>query len=392
MKWGDYKNRPASMGQDMRTFEYRLYPNRKQHGQLLACLHESRGLYNEMLGLLKDHHAQTGKFLFKNELCALFKGRSGEHVPASTVQMLADRLDKALTRYLDGKAKGDNVGFPRFKSANRWRSIDLRQYPQDFRLSDDNRYLVVPHKLGRMIKIKLHRPFTGKPKQAHLVRRADRHWYVLIVCQTEPHEDIEQLHSDTEACEHGEIGLDMGLNVFLADSNGNMIPNPRYLRRSSKALRRKQRTLSRRKKGSQRWKKAARLVAQTHLKVARQRRDFAHKAAKHYAQHYRRIVVENLHTQGLIQNRRLAKSILDVGWYIFFVLLAEKAERAGHEVIRVSPYNTSQMCSNCGALVPKGLSVRVHHCQTCGYVADRDVNAAINILRAGAPPSGTVSQ
>src|SRR5690349_15774761 len=102
----------------MRTFEYRLHTNRTQRQQLLACLKDSRGLYNEMLEAIKHHYAQTGKFLFKYDLIAVFKGRGGETVPASTVQMLADRLDKALKRYLACKEVGIPHGFPRFKKPN----------------------------------------------------------------------------------------------------------------------------------------------------------------------------------------------------------------------------------------------------------------------------------
>ncbi|HEX6778977.1 MAG TPA: helix-turn-helix domain-containing protein, partial [Ktedonobacterales bacterium] len=104
----------------MRTFEYRLYLNHRQRQHLMACLKDARGLYNEMLEATKAHYAETGTFLFKYDLMAAFKGRAGEHVPATTVQTLADRLDKALKRYLVFKEQGIPCGFPRFKNPNRW--------------------------------------------------------------------------------------------------------------------------------------------------------------------------------------------------------------------------------------------------------------------------------
>ena len=109
----------------IRTFEYRLYPNRHQYSLLMKCLIESRRLYNEMLALTRDHYALTGEFLFKYSLTARFKGRGGEHVPASTVQVLAHRLDKALKRFVARKKLGQPAGFPRFKGPNRWHSIHL---------------------------------------------------------------------------------------------------------------------------------------------------------------------------------------------------------------------------------------------------------------------------
>src|SRR5215475_9263433 len=107
----------------MRTFEYRLYPNRAQRQQLKACLMESRAIYNEMLAALKAQFEAHGTFLTKYDLNMRFKGRGGDRVPASTVQTLADRLSKALKRYLHMKDLGLPVGFPRFKSPNRWHSV-----------------------------------------------------------------------------------------------------------------------------------------------------------------------------------------------------------------------------------------------------------------------------
>jgi transposase len=98
-----------------KTFEYRLHPNRIQHGQLLSCLTQSRRIYNEMLEVVKDHHDETGGFFNRYDLTYRFKGRGGEHVPQSTVQTLANRLDKALKRFLHRRELGQKVGFPRFK-------------------------------------------------------------------------------------------------------------------------------------------------------------------------------------------------------------------------------------------------------------------------------------
>jgi putative transposase len=103
-------------------------------------------------------------------------------------------------------------------------------------------------------------------------------------------------------------------------------------------------------------------------------------------------VVENLAICNMVKNHHLATSIMDASWGAFLDLLSAKAASAGQEVIRVNPRFTSQQCHQCGEIVQKSLSVRTHSCPFCGYVADRDVNAAKNILaRAGARPSGTVS-
>src|SRR5437588_3002351 len=190
----------------MKTFEYRLFVKKEQSRKLMACLAESRIIYNGMLETVKTQYEQDGIFPSKYELEAAFKGQ-GEHVPATTVQMLADRLSKSLKRFLAAKRNHiPGVGFPRFKKPNRWQSIQLRQYGKDCSLHEDKKHLIVPKKLGHFLKIRLHRPIEGTPKTVHLVHLADGHWYALIVCETEPH----PAHGSS-CCSHPAIGIDVGL-------------------------------------------------------------------------------------------------------------------------------------------------------------------------------------
>lgn len=138
----------------------------------MHCLRESRTIYNGMLETVKQEYEQDGTFPGKYDLEKAFKGQ-GEHVPGTTVQMLADRLSKSLQRFLAAKKNTiPGIGFPRFKTPNRWHSIQLRQYDKDCYLHEDKKHLVVPRKLGHFLKIKLHRPLEGIPKTVHLVLRA----------------------------------------------------------------------------------------------------------------------------------------------------------------------------------------------------------------------------
>jgi len=374
----------------MRTFEYRLYPTKDQQGRLKQCLIETRQAYNAMLEYAKEQYNQSQTFPNKYDLDKVFAGTAGAYTPATTLQTISDRLGKALKFFLNHRHErqpdgSPRIGFPRFKQPNQWHSFQLRQYGVGRDVNIDGRYLAVPKKLGSRIKIKLHRPFEGTPKTVYLVNRADGHWYALIVCETPPSVVVTATEDNRPA-----IGIDVGLKTFLTDSNGDTVDNPRFFRTSQKTLRRKQRALSRRQKGSNRRRKAARSVAQTHLKIDRQRRDFHFKVAHHYAVLYALIVVEHLNIAGMVKNKRLSKSILDAGWASFLNILQSKAESAGSEVRRIDARYTSQKCSNCGELTPKSLSVRTHVCQHCSFVLDRDQNAALNILRAGTQPSGTI--
>jgi putative transposase len=252
---------------------------------------------------------------------------------------------------------------------------------RDAYLDPDTGRLRVPKKLGGRLKLKQHRPLEGTPKTANLVYRADGHWYALIVCD---------LGEAPEKRNGPAVGIDVGLKVFATDSEGGTVENPRCLQKAAKGLRRAQRKLCRRKKGSQRRKKAARAVAKKHLKVSRQRKDHAHKTAREYVDKYAVLAVEDLRVCNMVKNRHLARAISDAGWSQFVNILRLKAESAGCRVYKVAPHRTSQICSNCGKVVEKSLSVRTHVCPWCGYVVDRDHNAARNILakaEARAEPS-----
>ena len=101
----------------MKTFEYRLFVTKQQHALLVQCLRESRLLYNEMLAITKAQYEEKGTFPSKYDLTRIFAGRGGEHVPATTVQMLADRLTKSLKRFLACKELALKVGFPASRKA-----------------------------------------------------------------------------------------------------------------------------------------------------------------------------------------------------------------------------------------------------------------------------------
>jgi putative transposase len=95
------------------------------------------------------------------------------------------------------------------------------------------------------------------------------------------------------------------------------------------------------------------------------------------------VAYEDLNVKGMVKNRHLAKSISDAGWSTWRSWLDYFGYKYGKITVAVSPYNTSQNCSSCGEKVQKSLSTRTHICLRCGFVEDRDINAAINILQKG---------
>jgi putative transposase len=133
-------------------------------------------------------------------------------------------------------------------------------------------------------------------------------------------------------------------------------------------------------------------LKRTYQKVARQRRDFHHKTARSLLPQYDTVYFEDLQVANMAQNEHLAKSIYDAGWSQFCSILTFKAENAGKRTVAVPPVYTSQLCSGCGVLVQKGLSVRWHECPNCGASLHRDHNAALNILWVGQTHQGAATR
>ena len=188
----------------------------------------------------------------------------------------------------------------------------------------------------------------------------------------------------------------LGVGLVFAGSPGTLadgtrIFHPGWYRKAERALKTAQRRVSRRKKGSARRKKAVTLLAKAHQQVRRQRADFHHKTALTLVRATDVIYHEDLQTANLVKNHYLAKSISDAGWSAFLTILVFKAEYAGKRVVAVPPAYTSQICSGCGVVVSKGLSVRWHSCPNCGTSLHRNHNAAKNIERAGQALRGTMA-
>ena len=197
------------------------------------------------------------------------------------------------------------------------------------------------------------------------------------------------------------LGLNVGLSSFYTDSEGNKVDNPRYLRKSEKAIKRLQRRVSKKfKKGfpqSNNYKKAKQKLGRKHLKVQRQRRDFAVKLARCVVTSTDVVAYEDLKVENLVLNRSSAKSISDAAWSQFTSYLQYFGKVFGRIVIAVPADYTSTDCSVCGTRVRKLLSIRTHECPKCRTVLDRDQNAAVNILvkalrLAGIEITNTVGQ
>jgi putative transposase len=358
-----------------KMFKYKLHPTPAQAAQLAGVLRLCRELYNAALQERKEAwqkcHVSVNYYQQKAQLPEIRSSR--EDCAAIYSQVLQDvvlRLDRAFKAFFRRIATGEKPGYPRFKGRNHYHSFTYPQWGNGASL--DNGFLVLS-KIGQ-IAVRWSRPLEGTPKTVTLSQEPDG-WYVCIACAAVPVQPFPLTGEET--------GIDLGLESFLTLTNGEQIANPRHYRTAEKRLVKAHRRVSKRKKGSHRRRKAVRLLQRAHQKTRRQRRDFHHKTALSLLRQYDTVYYEDLQVANMVQNGHLAKSIYDAGWSQFCTILVFKAGNAGKQAVAVPPAYTSQVCSGCGALVLKGLSVRWHECPDCGASLHRDHNGAKNVLWVG---------
>ena len=313
-----------------------------------------------------DYYSQKKDLINTKKLFSEYK-----NIHSQVLQDVIKRVKLTFDRWLKGDKNQKRSGKPRFKGAGRYHSFTYPQMKQNC----INAQKIKLSKIGE-IKFVQHRPIPEgfKVKTATVIRKANGYYVILsLEDKTVPSSDIRIIPQSDNT-----LGIDMGLKAFLIDSEGEEVKIPQYYRQAQKQLRVKQKAVSRKTKGSNRRKKAIKLLAKRHQKVANTRRDFHHKIANNLLKNHDVIAHEKLNIKGLAKSY-LSKSVNDAGWGQFLTILASKAEKAGLLTVAVKPDGTSQECSCCGHIVKKTLSDRWHSCPHCGFEADRDKNAAINI-------------
>lgn len=359
-----------------RNYKYRLYPNRGQEPQLDRVLEIHRQLYNAALQERQEAWRGCGVSINyyhqANQLKAIRQFDDDvDWLNYSSIQQTLRRLDKAFAAFFRRVKAGETPGFPRFKSRQRFTTVEYRYGDGTRLVKRDGKTRLHVQNVGDL-KVKWHREIPAEADLKCIYLKCEHgKWYVIF--------SLELPDPTPPPHEGPATGIDLGLNTLVALSDGQTIDNPRWYRTAEAKLVSAQRVFSRRRKFSGRWRRQARNVARLHAKIANQRRDFQHKLSRQLVNTYRLIAVEDLNVNGLARST-LAKSVHDAGWGQLLMFLAYKAEEAGSQVVAVAPRMTSQICSACGGLVPKDLAVRVHVCPECGLTLDRDVNAARNIL------------
>jgi len=361
-------------------YRYRAYPTPGQTQLLARAFGCARVVFNDALLARRDAYAAGEKISdtqVQRRVVTLAKTTPqrqwlGEVASVALVQACQDarRAYRNWFDSLSGKRKGRKVGHPRFRSRKDNRQ-SIRLTRNGFSVTTGG---VRVAKVGD-VRVVWSRVLPSVPSSVTVIREADGRYYASFVVEV----------ADTPLPQStNDVGIDLGLTNLAVLSTGEVIENPRYLRRKARALARAQKSLARKTKGSIRRAKAVHRVAVQHRKVRDTRLDAHHKLAHRIACDNQAIYVEDLAVSGLARTR-LAKSVADAGWSTLVRLLEEKALRCHRTVVKVSGwFPSSRLCSECGFNSgKKPLDVRSWTCTECGVTHDRDLNAARNILVEG---------
>lgn len=378
------------------SYRYRLYPTAEQADALLEQMRLCRWVWNQALDVRQRMWGAKRETVGYGMLCRHLTAARAELSwlaagSCDAQQQAVRELCAAYGRTFAARRTGKRAAqLPGFRSVKRgsWRTV--RDTRNGHRIDDDRlRVAGVPG----TIDVRLSRQLASEPKSVTVTCDPAGRWHASFRVDVDVDVDVLPVA--------GRIaGIDLGVACAYATSAGHVEPNPRHLRRRERALRRSQRAFARKERGSANRRKAKTMVAREHVRVADARRDFQHQQTTRLVRDHDLICVETLAVANLTRSAKatversgrkisqkagLNRAILDVGWSQIVMMLDYKTRLYGRELRRTDRwYPSSKTCSACGhARTKLPLAERTYHCEHCGLVLDRDVNAARNILAAG---------
>ena len=333
-----------------------------------------------MLELNIKTYQETGKFIFAydmNKMLPAMKKQNDtlwlKEAPAQGLQQKCQDLDTALKAAF--KSSENRRGFPKFKSRKTDES-GIRM--ADYKIKDGKLFLP---KIKSAIKIKIDRNFLGKPGMITVKKDRTGCWYVSFTVDVGSRYDYRMPIADIETA----VGIDVGIKSFAVTTDGEVIENPRFLKRQLKKLKRRQREFSRKQKGSSNREKARIRLARLYKRISNQRKDYIKQNASAIAKLYDFISVEDLNVSGMVKNHCFAQAVIDVSFGMFINELEWQCKKRGKHFHKIDRwFASSKTCCHCGHIKSDlSLSDRTYECPACESRMDRDLNAAINILNKG---------
>ena len=374
------------------TVKYRIYPNQQQAILIHKTIGCSRLIYNLMLHDFYENDLIKTPAKYKNDYPFL---KEVDSLALANSQMT---LKQAFRNYKNNK---EHFCKPKFKKKTHSK-LSYKTNNQRGTIRIENNKLILP-KFKSGIKIVLHRLIEGMIKSVTIEQVPSGYYTASILY------DVPEFQEKPILSKENSVGIDLGLTHLAITSDHKKYENPKHFHKLQIKLRKEQQTLSRRLeqnvekriydnegkvvktiykkplKDCKNYQKQKRKVAKIHQKIKHQRLDNLHKVSHRIVKNHDYIVVETLKVKNLMQNKKLSKSIANVGWSMFLNMLKYKSERYGKELIQIDQwFPSSQICSQCQQTDgKKTLSIREWTCTNCHTKHDRDINAAINIRNKG---------
>lgn len=376
-----------------RAYKFRVFPNETQIDKIQINIDCARFAFNKYLSERNETYKQTGETLswqtFKIELDAWKKHNYLSFLKKAdkfAIEQGILQVQDAFERFFKGQTR-----FPKFKK----KRASKQSYTTCF-TNNNIKFLVdeqciqlpkvgkIPFKMSNNERLHLMKNgLDGIIKKVTVSKHSSGAYYVSLMVEKEIKKqekiDIDSISDDRI------IGLDLGLTHFAITSHGEKFDNPKFYHKQQKKLKKLQRKLKNKKFLSQNYKKQQTRISKLQLKIAHTRHNFLHQISRQLINENQVIILEDLHVKNMIKNKKLSKSIQDVGWGLFKTFLTYKAEWENKHLVLVDTFfPSSKLCFGCGEKnILLSLNDRTWICPSCGCEHDRDVNAANNIKREG---------
>ncbi|WP_246988993.1 RNA-guided endonuclease InsQ/TnpB family protein [Halorientalis marina] len=377
---------------------YRLLPDEQQRERLAWTVDVVRQVYNDALNRFNDIPEDAGTvrqrvIQVRDELPSMKQWWDDLNGVYSTVlQNAVMRIKQNIDSLGQLKKQGYDVGELQWKAPRDFRSFTYNKkgFELDKKSGPSGRGELTLKKIAGTnitVPIRLHRdlPDNDSIKQLTVKQEPTGAWYVSFTIETEEREKPSPDTINSDDC----VGIDLGINTFIHDSDGREITRL-DLSDNRERLEGEQRSLSRKQHASNNWSEQRQTVAEVHAMMANKKRDFKHKLAHFYTTAYDAVFLEDLNVTGLMEGDGSARNMAEVGWRDLITVFKHHGKKNGCHVETVDPNDTTKQCAKCGCSVKKPLWVREHSCPTCGFEADRDLNAAANVLKRGLEQLGVV--
>lgn len=353
------------------TYKYRIYPTQEQSELINKTIGCARFVYNTLLADCKKQYEETGKSKIKTTASLKSEYKWLKEVDSFALCNVQLHLQTAYKNFFSKKSR-----FPEFHSKHK-SAMTYTTNNNAGQIRIEKGKLRLPK--VRFVKIVLHRFCKGTIKSVTVSKTKTNKYFVSILTEQQPaiiEKDITQ---------EKVLGIDMSFKELAVYSDGTKTKYPMYYRKSQKELAHMQRNFSRTKVGSKRHEKARLKVAKVYEKISNQRKDFLDKESYRIATAYDTVVIEDINMRSLAnKGMRNGKTVNDIGFGEFKQMLEYKLNRNLGQLIKADKfYPSSQLCSVCGFknIVVKNLDIREWICPECNTHHDRDVNAALNLVK-----------